>query len=187
MGVRGEGGRVEVATVGREGVVGLPILFDARIAAHQGIVRLRGDALRIGAAALRTEIQRHEPTRSLFLAYAHRVSSETAQAVVCQCFHNVLQRLCRWLLIAADSTGASTLEVTQESIAAALGVVRSVVTKAAVELQDADAIRCRHGRLVIRNPILPRRTACECYEVMRPTRARDFRASLGGAGASRGA
>jgi CRP-like cAMP-binding protein len=166
-----EGNAVELATVACEGVVGLPILLHARVASHQALVRLEGAALRLSAATLRVEMQRHEALRSALLAYAHRVSGEMAQAVVCQCYHNVLQRLCRWLLAASDSTGTDALELTHESLAAALGVLRSVLTEAALELQDADAIRCRHGRIVIRNRGLLLRSACECYEATRTTRA----------------
>jgi CRP-like cAMP-binding protein len=170
MALTAEGGAVELATVAREGVVGLPILLEARVAPHQAIVCLQGAALRLTAATLRVEMQRHEGLRSALLAYAHRVSGEMAQAVICQCYHNVLQRLCRWLVTASDSTGTDTLEVTHESLAAALGVLRSVVTEAAIELQDADAIRCRHGRIIIRNRSLLRRSACECYEATRAAR-----------------
>lgn len=171
MALTAEGGSVELATVAREGVVGLPILLEARVAPHQAIVRLQGAALRLSAATLRVEMQRHEGLRSGLLAYAHRVSGEMAQAVICQCYHNVLQRLCRWLLTASDSIGTDALELTHESLAAALGVLRSVVTEAATELQDADAIRCRHGRIIIRNRLLLRRSACECYEAMHAARA----------------
>ena len=166
-----EGNAVELASVAREGVVGLPILLQARMASHQALVRLEGAALRLSATTLHDEMQRHEGLRSTLLAYAHRVSGEMAQAVVCQCYHNVLQRLCRWLLAASDSTGSDALELTHESLAAALGVLRSVLTEAALELQDADAIRCRHGRIVIRNRVLLLRSACECYEATRTTRA----------------
>ena len=173
MALTAEGGTVELATVAREGIVGLPILLQARVASHQAVVRLQGAALRLSAATLRVEMQRHEGLRSALLAYAHRVSGEMAQAVICQCYHNVLQRLCRWLVTASDSTGTDTLELTHESLAAALGVLRSAVTEAAIELQDADAIRCRHGRIIIRNRLLLRRSACECYEAMRAARAGD--------------
>jgi CRP-like cAMP-binding protein len=173
MALTAEGGTVELATVAREGIVGLPILLQAREASHQAVVRLQGAALRLSAATLRVEMQRHEGLRSALLAYAHRVSGEMAQAVICQCYHNVLQRLCRWLVTASDSTGTDTLELTHESLAAALGVLRSAVTEAAIELQDADAIRCRHGRIVIRNRLLLRRSACECYEAMHAARAGD--------------
>jgi len=171
MALTEDGGTVELATVAREGIVGLPILLQARVASHQAFVRLDGAALRLGATTLFAEIQRNEALRAFLLAYAHRVSSEMAQAVLCQCYHNVLQRLCRWLLAASDGTETETLAITHESLAAALGVLRSVVTEAALELQDAEAIRCRHGRITIKNRLLLRRSACECYETMRALRA----------------
>jgi CRP-like cAMP-binding protein len=158
-----EGGSVEVATVAREGVVGLPVLLHATTAPHQAIVRLPGDALRFKAHVLRAEINRQGILRSALLEYANRASADVAQAVVCQCFHNVMQRLCRWLLAASDRTGSATLELTQESLAHALGVARPVVTKAALELQNANCIRYRYGRLTIIDRSTLERSACECY------------------------
>ncbi|HYN09673.1 MAG TPA: Crp/Fnr family transcriptional regulator [Vicinamibacterales bacterium] len=162
-----EGGTVELTTVAREGVVGLSVLLQATIAPHQAMVRLAGAALRLSTHTLRAEIERHEIFRAALLAYANRASVEVAQAVVCQCFHSVLQRLSRWLLMASDRTGTDTLELTQESLAQVLGVLRPVVTKAAIELQDAAAIRYRHGRLFLVNRPILERSACECYELQR--------------------
>ena len=170
MALTSMGGTVELAAVSREGLVGWPVLLEAQITPYQAVVRLTGTALRLNVTTLRSYVLKDEGLRSTLLAYAHRVSSEMAQAVVCQCYHTLLQRLCRWLLTASDSTQMETLELTHESLAAALGVIRTGVTKAALELEDADAIRTRHGRITIRNRGLLLRTTCECYEAMRTGR-----------------
>jgi hypothetical protein len=81
----------------------------------------------------------------------------------------VLQRLCRWLLTAADRTRTETLEITQESLGEVLGVVRPVVTRAALELQDALAIRSRRGRVTILDRPMLERSACECYHLVPAT------------------
>lgn len=162
-----EGGTVELATVAREGVVGLPVLLHDTTAPHQAVVRFRGDALRFTAHHLRAEIRRSDALRSVLLEYANHAAAELAQAVVCQCFHSVIQRLCRWLLLATDRTATDILELTQENLAQILGVARPVVTKSALELHDAGAIRYRHGRLVIINRSVLERWTCECYELGR--------------------
>jgi CRP-like cAMP-binding protein len=159
------GGTVELASVAREGVVGLPVLLHATTAPHQAIVRLAGGALRFHAQTMRREMQHHEVLRLALLTYANRATAELAQAVVCQCFHSVLQRLCRWLLTASDRAETDTLDLTHENLAQVLGILRPVVTKAALALQDAGAIRYRHGRLVIVNRRTLERSACECYQM----------------------
>ena len=85
-----------------------------------------------------------------------------AQAIVCHHFHSVIQRVCRWLLVAAERLQSDTLNVTQEVIAHALGMPRTGVTEAAVRLQDARAITCRHGRTAILQRAYLAAAACEC-------------------------
>jgi hypothetical protein len=78
MALTAEGGTVELATVAREGIVGLPIVLQARVASHQAVVRLQGTALRLSAATLRAEMQRHEGLRSALLP-ARRAHTERGE------------------------------------------------------------------------------------------------------------
>jgi hypothetical protein len=71
--------------------------------------------------------------------------------------------LSRWLLAAHDRAGVDTLELTHEFIGHVLGVPRSVVSEAAIELQDAGLIAYRHGRVLIRSREGLRLKTCECY------------------------
>jgi hypothetical protein len=79
--------------------------------------------------------------------------------------HTALQRLCRWLLTAQDHLGMQPIEMTQETLARALGIARPVVARALLELQGADAIWCRYGRILIRKRPMLESTVCECYQV----------------------
>lgn len=164
-----EGQAVDLATIAHEGMVGVSVALERSVAPHDAIVRLAGAAIRVGSGALCLEIQGNERLRATLLAYASRLSMEIAQAVACQCFHTALPRLCRWLLIASDRTNSDVLEITQESLAHILGVARPVVTKASIELQNAGAVRCRHGRITIVNRSMLERSACECFSALRPS------------------
>jgi CRP-like cAMP-binding protein len=163
-----EGQAVDLAMVASEGLVGVSVILENAIAPHDAIVRIAGSAVRVDSRALRAEINFNQRLRSTLLEYASRLSMEVDQAVACQCFHTVLQRLCRWLVVASDRTKSDVIEMTQDNLAQVLGVARPVVTKAALELQDAGAIRCRHGRIAIVSRSMLRRSACECLGALKP-------------------
>lgn len=154
---------VEVAAVARDGIVGLPALFHIATAPHRAIVRLPGQALRFRAQAFRAELQRNAILRSTVWEYANRAAAELSQAVACRAFHSVRQRYCCWLLRMATRTGADVLDLTQEAAAQSLGVARPVVTKVALQMQDAGAIRYRHGHLIIVDRSVLKRATCDCY------------------------
>jgi hypothetical protein len=63
------------------------------------------------------------------------------------------------------------LQLTQEEMGQSLGVPRTGVTALAVELQDAGALHCRHGRVTILNRAVLERTACDCYRHLRENNA----------------
>jgi len=101
------------------------------------------------------------------LRYTQALLTQVSQTAVCNRHHSLDQQLCRWLLLMLDRIDEDRLEMTQEMIAAMLGVRRESVTEAALKLQAAGVISYRRGRIdVIDRPGLERR-ACECYGVVR--------------------
>lgn len=158
---------LELAMVGSDGFIGLPILLHGVTAPYQVTVQVDGAAWRIRAAALRAELDRHGAVEQVLLQYVHDVQREFTQAVLCHRFHSTSQRLSRWLLAAQDRLHSNVIDVTQESLARTLGVPRTAVSAGAVVLQEAGYIRCRHGRIVVmsREPLI--RAACDCYRVLR--------------------
>ena len=157
------GDAIEVAMVGGEGFIGLPIVLHSDTTSYRIVAQLSTSALRIRAEALRAEIGRSTPFNRSLLRYAHDVLSETSRAFVCHRFHSTAQRLSRWLLVVGDRAGSDTLDLTHESMAHVLGVPRSLVTTAAVELQDAGHIWYRHGHIIIKNRKQLKIAACDCY------------------------
>jgi CRP-like cAMP-binding protein len=162
-----EGRTVEVAMVGNEGVVGLPIVLRAATAPYRVMVQIAGDAMRARSETLAAEFRRSADFQDSMLRYTHSLVGQIAQSAVCHRFHGVLERLSRWLLIAHDRVEGDTIELTQEFIAHMLGMPRTGVTAAAVELQDAGVIRYRHGRITILNRKRLEAESCECYRIVR--------------------
>ena len=167
VGLTGDGGVVELAAVSRSGCIGLTEELSVASTPHQATVCLPGAALRLKKQTLVAAMGQDDVLRNALLNHANRWSSELAQAVVCHRFHSVRQRLCRWLLTAADRTDLCVLEITHEMLAPVLGVARPVLSRAALELHDADAIRSRRGRVTLINRLSLEQLACECYDLIR--------------------
>lgn len=157
-----DGNTLEIAAVGREGIVGLPILLPKAVAPYGAHMLVSGDVLRVPTAVMRTAMNDSTAVAVTLLEELYALAQRTAAIAVCHRFHSTRQRLCRWLLSVHDRAGGGVLALTQEAIGACLGVPRTAVTTIAVELQDLHAIQCRHGRITImRRPVLEQ-IACSC-------------------------
>lgn len=158
---------VEVAMVGNEGLLGISIILGVGVTPYDSTAQLTTDALRINAAPLVEVFNRGGKLHELTLKYAHGLLAQITQSAVCNHFHTVEERLCRWLLVASDRLKSNTLELTQEIISQMLGTRRTGVTKAACALQDAGLIRYRRGKITIIDRGKLERAACECYDVVK--------------------
>lgn len=104
--------------------------------------------------------------QGLLLNYTHALITQIAQSAVCNRFHTVEKRLCRWLLTTHDRVDGITLHLTQETISHMLGTPRTRVTLAAGILQDAGLIRYKRGTITILDRHGLEQTACECYRTV---------------------
>jgi CRP-like cAMP-binding protein len=163
----GGGEAIEVAMVGSEGFVGVPIILKVGVTPYWSMVQIQADALRISAAALAREFDRGEQLHDLLLKYTHSLLAHVTQSAVCNRFHTVQERLCRWLLLSRDRVKSDTINLTQEFISQMLGTARTGVTMAAVPLQDAGLIRYRRGKITILDGEGLESAACECYTIVR--------------------
>lgn len=162
-----DGHALELASVGREGMIGLPIFLRDDAPQCRAVVRVGSRALRLSARALIGEFALNGPLRDALLEYSGRIFRSLSQASLCHRSHSVLQRLCTWLLATTERTESDTIQVTQETLTEALGANRSAISKAVAELQDADAVWSRPGYLMVRARTRIQVTACECYETLR--------------------
>jgi CRP-like cAMP-binding protein len=103
----------------------------------------------------------------MVVRYMHVLLAQMAQTAVCNRHHSVEKQLCRWLLLSHDRLGTDVLQLTQEAIAARLGVRREGVTEAARRLQDLGLIRYARGRIWIEDRHGLERQSCDCYAVVR--------------------
>ncbi|HEU5004038.1 MAG TPA: Crp/Fnr family transcriptional regulator [Actinomycetota bacterium] len=162
-----DGAGVAVASVGREGMVGLPIVLgEASSPNLTAAVQVPGTALTVGALELRRRSRPPAGLHMLLQAYAHTLLTRTAQEAACNRRHTVLQRCACLLLQTEDRVGAPDFPLTQDQIAHLLGTRRASVVGAARTLQEAGAIRYRRGRLHVADRRTLARLSCDCYEVI---------------------
>lgn len=161
--LRGARQWLEVAQVGSEGMVGLPLTLDVRASTTRVTVLRAGAALRIGAARLRRHLLASRPLRLRMQRYVAVVLAQMAQAALCTRYHRVDQRLARWLLAARDRAPRQDLHATHEALSASLGVRRAGVTRAAASLQKRRLIAYHRGVVTLLDRRGLERAACSCY------------------------
>jgi CRP-like cAMP-binding protein len=160
------GQSIEVAMVGDEGVIGVSVILRVGVTPYWSVVQISADAVRVRAAALRNEFDRGGQLHDLLLRYTHGLLAQISQSAVCNRFHSVEERFCRWLLISSDRAKSDTINLTQEFISQMLGTARTRVTMAALPLQDAGLIRYRRGKITILDRRGLESAACERYAIV---------------------
>jgi CRP-like cAMP-binding protein len=162
-----DGSATEVAVVGNEGVVGV-CAFMGGAPAHSSAVVLRpGHALRMSAARIAFHTQSSGQVLQPMLRYTQSLFTHLVQTSACNRHHALEQQMCRWLLLHVDRQIGNELSVTQERIAAMLGVRREGVTCAAIKLQKDGLISYCRGHIAITDRSGLEQRCCECYAVIR--------------------
>jgi len=158
-----DGTSSEVGMVGPEGLIGVSALLGGKASAQHIVVQLPGRAYRIAAAACKAVFDRNARVRRVMLRFVEDLLNLSSQTAACNRLHSIEQRTARWLLMSSDRIQSNVLGLTQEFLAAMLGVRRSGVSEAAGELQRSGLIRYRRGEITIIDPAGLQATACECY------------------------
>lgn len=160
-----EGESIEVCVVGNEGVVGLASLL-ADATAFRAVVQIPGSAHSMSREFLRKEFRRCEVLHRVLLHYTNALLIQVAQTAVCNKFHSVEERFCRWLLMAHDRVKSDELPLTQDGMARILGSRRASVTVVAGLLQKKGIIRYSRGIISILDRKYLESATCECYETI---------------------
>jgi CRP-like cAMP-binding protein len=95
--------------------------------------------------------------------YAQILAMQIAQVAACNRFHDMDERLAKWLLMAYDRVGSDTLPLTQEFISQMLGTRRASVTVSAGILQKAGLISYARGSVKILDRKRLEKASCDCY------------------------
>ena len=158
-----DGMRAEVGVIGREGMLGMPLLAGVSTSFVEAQVQMSGTALRMTASDFNVEVEANVTLRRLLLRYNEALQAQIMQTAACNANHALEQRLCRWLLMAHDRAEDDELPLTQDFMALMLGVARPSITISAGILQRAGLIRYVAGRVTVLDRANLEAAACECH------------------------
>lgn len=161
------GTMVEVATVGREGALGLSPASNAGVSASMSMVQGAGDTCyRMRAPDFHQEMNRRDAFHQLLTRYLDALFGFIMQSTACNAQHSVEQRLARWLLHAHDRMERDAFLLTHEFAAMMLGASRPTVTLVAGTLQTAGLISYQRGNITILDRPGLEAASCECYQTV---------------------
>jgi CRP-like cAMP-binding protein len=162
-----DGTTPEMATVGREGIVGIGALLGDEHALGRYVVPVPGFALAMEVSRFQGALREDPDLRAACEVYAQAFVRHLLQNIACHAAHSMEQRCARWLLTSADRTEDDTFELTQECLAQMLGVPESTCTAVVGSLQQAGLIDYRRGAIHVLDRLGLEAATCECYRIIR--------------------
>jgi CRP-like cAMP-binding protein len=160
-----DGSMVEVATIGREGMLGMSAALNRDPSPSAAMVQAEIDTCyTMSAEAFRKEMDRRGAFYNLLTRYGQALVGFIMQSTACNAVHSVEQRLSRWLLMAHDRVGRDEFPLTQEFAAMMLGTSRPTVTVVAGTLQKAGLIKYHRGHVTVVDRENLEAASCECYQ-----------------------
>jgi CRP-like cAMP-binding protein len=162
-----EGQSAEIGIIGWEGMVGMDVLMGSDSTLNEHLVQHPNGALRINAAAVKTEFRRCGALHDLLLRFIRLMMIQIGQTALCNRLHTVDERLARWLLLCRDRAGTDKLQLTQEFLSIMLGTNRATVTMSAIALQSAGFIKYTRGHITIKDHEGLEDFSCECYKIVK--------------------
>jgi CRP-like cAMP-binding protein len=157
---------VEVATVGFEGMSGLPAFLGTAVSPHDSYCQVAGTAVRLATRDLHRFLASDGALHDLLHRYTQATMVQLSQNVACNRLHTTEERCARWLLQTRDRVGADEFGLTQEFLAQMLGVRRGTVSLTAGVLQQAGIIRYTRGRITVVDAGALHEAACDCYGIV---------------------
>jgi CRP-like cAMP-binding protein len=160
---------LEVALIGREGMIGSRLALGFTTSSVRALVQGTGMALRIESGRFLRKFERSPELRRALLRFTDSLMLQFAQNAACNRFHLLEARLARWLLMTRERVSSPELHLTHQFLADMLGVRRVGVTLAASALQRQQLIRYRRGAIKILDHEGLEASACSCYPKVRLT------------------
>jgi len=159
--------KIEVGTVGREGLVGLSVFFGATHAVSDSFVQLEGQAFRMATGALMEATRTFPALVDVLHRFSQAYMVQVSQCAACNRVHSITQRCARWLLMTQDRVSTDSFKLNQEFLGIMLGERRVAVSKAEASLRDRGIIAYSRGTVRILDRPRLEASACPCYRVIR--------------------
>lgn len=161
------GDSAEIAIIGNEGIVGLPLFLGGESTQSRAIVQNAGRACRLKAQTLKSVFREGGSLHRLLLLFASVLMTQMVQTAACNRHHSVDQQLCRWILLSLDRLPFNQISMTQKLIGNMLGLSNNDVLSAASVLQKAKLIHYDKGNITVLDRAGVEKRSCECYRVVK--------------------
>jgi CRP-like cAMP-binding protein len=156
--------RVEVATVGPEGMFGWSAIANHQSSPFRAVVRgPDGMVLKLPLDIAISAVARSVEWRAMLCQYLVIVAIHMSETIGSHSFHRLDARLARWLLVRHDRVIGDEIKARHEEIADSLGVRRASITDCLHIIEGDGHLRCRRGRITIRNRAELLQLAGACY------------------------
>lgn len=161
-----DGRTVEVAAVGNDGILGIPLVPGGSLAVR-AVCSVPGFVDRFDAMLFRQQVETDTHLGELVDDFEQSLINRLSIAVACNRLHSTTERLARWLLTSSDQTGGMSFDTTFAFLGQLLGCGATSIGRSVQALQDAGVIRHDRGRITIVDPANLRMAACECYGLIK--------------------
>ena len=112
-----DGELVEVATVGREGMLGIGVFLGDRSGSGRTMQQVPdGSVVALAVTSFLRETAIDGNFRAMMASYAQATLLQTMQCTACNALHDVSQRCCRWLLQIHDRVDADDFPLSRSSL-----------------------------------------------------------------------
>ena len=160
------GGAVEVGFTGVEGMVGTPVLLGKNSMPYQALVQAPTEGYIADAGKVVELFAKRGAFHDAVLRYSYVEIRQLSQTAVCNHFHSIQSRMCRWLAVMCDRSGNRHVKLTHEFLAHFLGVQRTSIGAIANALQKEGIIDYSRGKIEILDLDRLKMNACECYSLI---------------------
>lgn len=158
---------VEIANVGNEGFIGIPVLLGVESIPEVAFCQVEGAGWRVPAEKFRQMLMQTPELESLCHRYLATFLNQVARNSGCNWTHSIEERCARWLLLTHDRVDGDEFHLTQEFLATMLGVTRGGVNLAAGVLAKANLITYVRGKITVLDRPGLEQSTCECYGAIR--------------------
>lgn len=155
--------RIEVGSIGREGMSAYPLIAGVERTPSMSIVQIPGMAQRVPTDSLRSALERSASLRDLFTRYTYYLLTLFSETTLATGRFKVEQRLARWLLVCQDRLGQDQVPMTHQFLSLMLGVRRAGVTQALHILEGERLVKATRGLVVVLNRTRLIDIAGDCY------------------------
>ena len=162
-----DGEATDVAVVGSEGFVGLPLFLGTERMPLRAVAQVPGIALEMTSQAFLGFLDPRGALERLLRRYTQMRMVEMGQTVLCNRVHPIEERTARWLLQLSERSEDAPFELTQEFFSVMLGATRPSVTLAASSLREQGLIDYSRGVIEVLDRDGLEAASCPCYRIVR--------------------